>query len=112
MTDEATITVIATGLEEVPVPKQMVGGMSTLMKYNNQPQQRTATVNGLHSTAATSSTATPVRPAAARPAAAPAQTTQTSSTPNFSGIQKPRQPESSVKPVEINIPDFLRNSRR
>ena len=28
------------------------------------------------------------------------------------GIQKPRQPESTVKPVEINIPDFLKNSRR
>ena len=28
------------------------------------------------------------------------------------GIQRPVQPESTVKPVEINIPDFLKNSKR
>ena len=28
------------------------------------------------------------------------------------GIQRPAQPESTVKPVEISIPDFLKNSKR
>ena len=37
---------------------------------------------------------------------------QTAPAHAYTGIQKPRQPESTVKPVEINIPDFLKNSRR
>ena len=41
-----------------------------------------------------------------------AQPQQTAPAHAYTGIQKPRQPESTVKPVEINIPDFLKNSRR
>ena len=40
------------------------------------------------------------------------QPQQTAPAHAYTGIQKPRQPESTVKPVEINIPDFLKNSRR
>ena len=40
----------------------------------------------------------------------PVSAPQTATPAYTSGIQKPRQPESTVKPVEINIPDFLKNS--
>ena len=36
----------------------------------------------------------------------------TPSASNYSGIQRPKPVESNVKPVEINIPDFLKNPRR
>jgi cell division protein FtsZ len=38
----------------------------------------------------------------------PTQTTTTS----LGGMQKPKPPVSTVKPVEINIPDFLKNTKR
>jgi cell division protein FtsZ len=31
---------------------------------------------------------------------------------NYTSITKPKPPESTVKPVEINIPDFLKNAKR
>ncbi len=99
MTDEATITVIATGLEEV---KAAPAGspVSNLMKYQSAPAtpkpSSSMSTSGLHSQQAPVRT-TPIQP---------------SSNPTFSGIQKPRQPESTIKPVEINIPDFLKNPRR
>ena len=68
----------------------------------------------VYTTRTTNAAATqPVAPS--RPVSTPASTSQTQQTaaPAYtSGIQKPRQPESSVKPVEISIPDFLKNSRR
>jgi cell division protein FtsZ len=95
MTDGATITVIATGLEAV-------SSVINNMRYDTQAATRQTTmgttVNGLHNTAAST-----------RPTAAQVQPTVN---PTLSGIQKPRQPESTVKPVEINIPDFLKNSKR
>ena len=113
MVDEATITVIATGLEATG---RTATSMSNLMNYA-QPTRpttvtpnyaaRTSTNNGLH----TSSVGATVRPATTP--VAPAQNTTTVNNPAYtSGIQKPRQPESTVKPVEINIPDFLKNSKR
>jgi cell division protein FtsZ len=106
MTDGATITVIATGLEDVATPVQKVSASAVSsvinnMRYDTQavtrPTTAGATVSGLHSTAGAARTATPVQPAV---------------NPNLNGIQRPRQPESTVKPVEINIPDFLKNSKR
>ncbi len=95
MTDEAVITVIATGLENAAqapaskiVPKmqyQNLGGMT------RQP-----------------GTATP-RPSM-QTGYNPSMTQQ--SAPTFSGIQRPRQPESSVQQMDIKIPDFLKNTRR
>lgn len=107
MTDEATITVIATGLEDVnapapapaPAASNVALSMAGRMVYPNSNAQRTTTpgagntsFSGLHTTTHTTQNN------------APAHT--------FTGIQKPRQPESTVKPVEINIPDFLKNSKR
>jgi cell division protein FtsZ len=113
MTDEATITVIATGLEDVSTRPlgSTAQSVSNQMKYYQAQQTanthatatnaglgRTTTVtNGLH----TSSTGT-----------ARTTTATQSTSAQLSGIQKPRQPESSVKPLEINIPDFLKNTKR
>jgi cell division protein FtsZ len=106
MTDAATITVIATGLEENGRPAQKVSATAASsvinnMRYDTQtatrPSTMGTTVNGLHNTAASARPTTPVQPA---------------SNPTLNGIQRPRQPESTVKPVEINIPDFLKNSKR
>jgi cell division protein FtsZ len=41
----------------------------------------------------------------------PVTPTQAPTASSYSGIQKPKQPESTIKPVEINIPDFLKNKR-
>ena len=95
MTDEATITVIATGLETAGanaaskiVPKMQYQNMGTVPR--------------------------PTAPVTPRPAAQAGYTApvQPNPTPTFSGIQKPRQPESSVQQMDIKIPDFLKNSRR
>ena len=115
MTDEATITVIATGLEEAgAVPSGMMAGAASAatrvqsrMVYPNQTATTTArptsTVRPTQSTV--SSTARPM-------GVTPTQATPNTTASQFNGIQRPRQPETSVKPVEINIPDFLKNSKR
>ena len=109
MVDEATITVIATGLEDAAkIPASNMGNMSGMMYGQASMRQtvtpnmgaRTTMSNGLHTTA---------RPMNGY------QTTQNAGMTGYAGtmgIQKPVQPESTVKPVEINIPDFLKNSRR
>ena len=122
MTDQASITVIATGLEDVssnmaaPQKAAAQGGMAANiqghMTYPNQMGQRpgagmttpNTVTNGLHTTAnGLHTTANGLHTTGIQQASAP----QT-----YSGIQRPRQPESTVKPVEINIPDFLKNSKR
>ena len=108
MTDEATITVIATGLDTNGA-KPMSSSMPSMMNYAQTARPTTVTPNmaarttmnnGLHTSATTARPATPVQPAAPTAPQAPM------------GIQRPAQPESTVKPVEINIPDFLKNSKR
>ena len=100
MVDEATITVIATGLEGGA--RNTATSMPGMMKYDQSAVRSTVTPNmasrttinnGLHTSASAN--------------AGVAQ--QSGST---MGIQRPVQPESTVKPVEINIPDFLKNSKR
>ena len=110
MTDQASITVIATGLEDVSEKIEMpgkqaapgagmAGGMQNRMVYPNQTAARPVSGMGTQSTATAG-----LHTAAQQQQTAPAHA--------YTGIQKPRQPESTVKPVEINIPDFLKNSRR
>ena len=104
MTDEATITVIATGLESgKPTAASVAASMTGRMTYPSSQQVRTATTIPTTATTATTATTNGLH------------TTAASTTPvknSFSGIQKPAQPTSNVKPVEINIPDFLKNSRK
>ena len=115
MTDEATITVIATGLEEAGQPAAASGVLPTSaatrvqsrMVYPNQAATTTARPTSTVRPASGSMSST-TRQMGVTPSAG---SSTTASSP-FSGIQRPRQPESSVKPVEINIPDFLKNSKR
>ena len=85
----------------------MAGGMQNRMVYPNQTAARPVSGMGTQSTATAGlhTTATSGFHTAAQPQ-------QTAPAHAYTGIQKPRQPESTVKPVEINIPDFLKNSRR
>ena len=95
MTDEATITVIATGLETAGA--NAAGKIVPKMQYQNM-----------------GTVPRPTAPVTPRPAAQAGYTApvQPNPAPAFSGIQKPRQPESSVQQMDIKIPDFLKNSRR
>ena len=107
MTDEATITVIATGLEEnarPAAPKTSASAVSSV--YNNM--RYTTQQSGANS-GVTAQSAYAGRTAASTQTASSANAAPT---PTFSGIQKPVQPSSTVKQVEINIPDFLKNSKR
>ena len=120
MTDEATITVIATGLEK---PQQQAGGIGGRMVYPNTNNVRPTGSVGIVSRAAASgnnsfpgvnnsnyvNTGTGV---GSRPVNQPQAQAPTPSASNYSGIQRPKPVESNVKPVEINIPDFLKNPRR
>ncbi len=116
MTDTAKITVIATGLE---AKKPSVTPLMSGMKY---------------STTAPAGTETPTRPmnsgltsrsglgAAGNAYARGLNTVGTTTTngtmgtspinPVFTGIQKPKKPESSVPEKDIQIPTFLKNPRR
>jgi len=93
--DEATITVIATGLETAGA--NAAGKIVPKMQYQNM-----------------GTVPRPTAPVTPRPAAQAGYTApvQPNPAPAFSGIQKPRQPESSVQQMDIKIPDFLKNSRR
>lgn len=106
MTDEVTITVIATGIEEKNKPKTVPSGIGNRMVYPNQTttQTRPGAATGLLNRTATPGAFAGTTTARPTPPTPPAST--------YSGIQKPKQPESTVKPVEINIPDFLKNPRR
>ena len=114
MVDEATITVIATGLDTGS--RASVPSMASMMKYDQAPVRPTVTPNmaaraamnnGLHTSATPVRPVTPVQPVA--PTANSGMPQQ--SVPTM-GIQRPVQPQSNVQPVEINIPDFLKNSKR
>lgn len=100
MTDEATITVIATGLES--------GNSSKIMpklNYANSASTMTRPVSSAPMGRATTSTV----PAGYGTSSTASQQPVNSA---FTGIQKPRQPESTVQQMDIKIPDFLKNSRK
>ena len=109
MTDEATITVIATGIEGVkattagiPVGASSIQGRMTYPTSGATPvrPQPTPSYNP-NPGYGSQMTNRPVAPT-------PAQTPSA----GFAGIPKPAKTESTIKPVEINIPDFLKNSKR
>jgi len=103
MTDEATITVIATGLENSGQASQP-GKIMPKMQY-----QSASTVTRPVGTGSAYGRSAPTTATGFGTMGQPQQQAQT---PSFSGIQKPRQPESSVQQVDIKIPDFLKNSRK
>lgn len=113
MTDSATITVIATGLENVgaaaPTP---MSHSSFNMNTASAMQGRMVYPNSQPSRMTTGTTSTVTSGLHSQTMAQPTQTVPTHTTQTFTGIQRPPKPESTVKPVEINIPDFLKNSKR
>lgn len=116
MVDEATITVIATGLDTGS--RSSMSNVSQMMKYDQAPVRQTLTPNmasrtnmnnGLHTAVQAARPVAPTQPQHVAPTATPVQPQQAAPT---MGIQRPVQPQSNVQPVEINIPDFLKNSKR
>lgn len=108
MVDEATITVIATGLESADAPAQAqpaAGNLLGNMKYpagtGTGAVNRPGTQNiggGLH-------TSTQAKPASGM--------SSTASMPSFTqGLTKPQAPTSNIKEQDIKIPDFLKNTRK
>ena len=105
MTDEATITVIATGLEG---PTQQVSGMG-MNTMSGMGYQTTGRTMGTAARPMTS-TVTPVHNNMAGMLGAGVQP---STTPfSYGGIKKPQKPESTVQQKNIQIPEFLKNPRR
>ena len=98
MTDEATITVIATGLENAATQKSKI--MPDLRYGNTTNVTRPVGTPGIN------------RQAAGLGVSVQAHTQTQTAASSFSGIQRPRQPESTVQPMDIKIPDFLKNSRK
>lgn len=95
MTDEATITVIATGLEDAaPAPKIMPS-----MKYtaNAAPRPAAGAARPISSYTGTASQST---------------TGGMGATASSLGLQKPKQPASSILERDIKIPEFLKNTRK
>lgn len=110
MTDQATITVIATGLEEKGT-KSMAGNLMAGLKYPNTPTPtRPVMTSGLVNRA-TGTTAAAGAGSIHSSAAGTAQGT-TNPMPAFSGLAKPKKPESTVHEKDIKIPEFLRNTRK
>ena len=95
-TDEATITVIATGLEEVAAAPKIMPSM----KYttNTTPRPTASASRPLSSyTGGTSQNST---------------TGGMSVTASSLGLQRPKKPESSIPERDIKIPEFLKNTRK
>ncbi len=111
-TDEAMITVIATGLEQAEDVSRL-GGLSGIMKPNlTYPTTNSAarfTQSPKPAATSTASNAVPhvsaARTAATRPAATADGAAQTATT---SQINRPGQPKSNIQEKDIKIPDFLR----
>ena len=93
MTDAATITVIATGLEEN-------AAKTTRPVINSGLVNRTANVTTNSSFGATSTLG---QTAAQQPAPAASP---------FIGITKPKRPESTVHEKDIKIPEFLKSTKK
>lgn len=95
-TDEATITVIATGLEDGSSTPKILPNM----KYTANPIQRAGNTAG-----------TTARPVGSynSPSASGSNIGVTAS--NL-GLQRPKKPESSVQERDIKIPEFLKNTRK
>lgn len=95
-TDEATITVIATGLEDVAAAPKIMPSM----KYTTNPTPRP--------------TASVTRPISSYTSGTNQNTTTSGIgvTASSLGLQRPKKPESSIPERDIKIPEFLKNTRK
>lgn len=102
MEDEVVVTVIATGLEN-PAAQPVNNGKIMPKGQYQYPGTAGRTVAGGTINR---------QPIGTQAGFAGASAQRSASAPSYSGIQKPRQPESTVQPIDIKIPDFLKNSRK
>ena len=111
MTDAATITVIATGLEENAAKTTASSNLMSGLKYPNtaattRPVINSGLVNRTANVTTNSSfgaTSTLGQTAAQQPAPAASP---------FIGITKPKRPESTVHEKDIKIPEFLKSTKK
>ncbi|MDO4267315.1 MAG: cell division protein FtsZ [Eubacteriales bacterium] len=107
--DEATITVIATGLDahgaNTPVNKAMAGFGSFKPKM-----PAAAGLGANRAAAAAEASATTARPAASQPAAQAAQSAAPKAAPQQGAASQPAFRPMN-RETQINIPDFLKNKR-
>ena len=104
MTDEVTITVIATGLEASPVNASVLSGM----RYASTPHVNPT----FNATRPVTPNPAMTRPVAPTPTATAQPVGSAATAAAFSGIQKPQQPASTIKEQDIKIPDFLKNTHK
>lgn len=104
MVDEATITVIATGLEEASATPKIMGSMPG-MKYSTGAGVRP--VAGGRPTPGVTGT----RTAAGYTGLSGASGVNNPAS-SLSGLQRPKRPESSIPEKDIKIPEFLKNTRK
>ncbi|MDE7063065.1 MAG: cell division protein FtsZ [Lachnospiraceae bacterium] len=110
MTDQATITVIATGLEEKGT-KSMTGNLMAGLKYpNSTTPTRSVVTSGLVNRAAGTTPTAGVGSVHSSVTGVPQGATNPM--PTFSGLAKPKKPESTVHEKDIKIPEFLRSTRK
>lgn len=95
MTDEATITVIATGLEEVAAAPKIMPSMKYTTNATSRPTATAARPVNSYTSGATHSSASGL-----------------GVTPSSMGLQRPKKPESSIPERDIKIPEFLKNTRK
>lgn len=107
--DEATITVIATGLEEAGAQtSKIMPGLKYQQPVTTAPRPAVTPSSMLNR---------PVTPASAAPVTPSYTTTQqsvpvTPVAPTYTGIQRPKRPESNVPEKDIKIPEFLKSTRK
>ncbi|MDD6038025.1 MAG: cell division protein FtsZ [bacterium] len=114
MTDEACVTVIATGIENKTANPGVTPLMSALKYANSATGASTATTtrpltSGLTSRNGLSSG---TGSAGGYTRSFGGATAGTNPNPTFSGIQKPKKPESTVPEKNIQIPTFLTDARK
>lgn len=108
MEDRTIITVIATGIGE---NRSTQSKIVPDLKYQQPIGAGTRTGAGLGAGfAARPLAGSMTSGAASRPV--PPQQTSSNVPPTFSGIQRPKRPESTVPEKDIKIPEFLRSTRK
>ena len=109
MTDQATITVIATGLENPAASAKPTG------KFQSSSIGQVHAMTGTSRMPSAGARSVTTQPAGIHGTSSGMGSSmqQPTTTPfNYGGIKKPPKPESTVKQKDIQIPDFLKNTRR
>ncbi|MBQ7535316.1 MAG: cell division protein FtsZ [Stomatobaculum sp.] len=114
MQDECTITVIATGLEDVNMSPAQLG--STMGRFARTPQKQAKPMNQQRPAAQAAPAAPASQPAPQQAAPQPAEQPQPAPAPQPAEQPQPQEYQSFVprnnRNVQITIPDFLKNRRQ